>query len=198
MIKNVVFDLGQVLYRFVPKELVAGYVTSEEDARLVAEVAFDRLYWDKLDMGTIEDEELLRLACERLPERLHDACREAYYNWIYNMPEVDGMAEVVARVKKTGKRVFVLSNISKYFAAHASEFGLLSEFEKCVFSAEVGFVKPQKEIYLYLLDEAGIRAEETLFIDDSEKNIAGAAAIGIHTYLFDGDASRLESYISTI
>ena len=57
MIKNVVFDFGQVLVHFQPAYMVGKYVTDEADAKLLKEVLFDRLYWDKLDAGTITDEE---------------------------------------------------------------------------------------------------------------------------------------------
>lgn len=198
MIKNVIFDLGQVLYRFVPLELSGKYTEDESVSRLLSEVVFDRLYWDRLDLGTIEDEELLELACRRLPQELHDLARKTYYNCFHNMPKVPGMQEVISRVKKTGVRVFLLSNISKHFSRHSADFDLLSEFEFCVFSADIGMVKPSREIFEYVLNKAGINASETLFIDDSEKNLRGAELLGIHTYLFDGNAEALSKYLDKI
>ena len=56
-VKNVVFDFGQVLVHFDPSYMVGRYVSDEEDAALIAEVLFDRLYWDRLDAGTISDAE---------------------------------------------------------------------------------------------------------------------------------------------
>ena len=198
MIKNVIFDLGQVLYRFVPLELSGKYTEDESVSRLLSEVVFDRLYWDRLDLGTIEDEELLELACRRLPQELHDLARKTYYNCFHNMPKVPGMQEVISRVKKAGARVFLLSNISKHFSRHSADFDLLSEFEFCVFSADIGMVKPSREIFEYVLNKAGINASETLFIDDSEKNLRGAELLGIHTYLFDGNAEALSKYLDKI
>ena len=195
MIKNVIFDLGQVLYRFEPLELSGEYTEDESVSRLLSEVVFDRLYWDRLDLGTIEDEELIELACERLPQELHALARKTYYNCFHNMPKVPGMQDVITRVKKAGRRVFLLSNISKHFSRHSADFDLLSEFEFCVFSADIGMVKPSREIFEYILNKAGINAEETLFIDDSEKNLRGAELLGIHTYLFDGNAEKLSEYL---
>ncbi len=198
MIKNVVFDLGQVLYRFEPMHLVSPYVKNEEDKKLLATVLFDRLYWDRLDAGTIEDEEVVTLACSRLPSHLHEPCRMAYKGWIYNMPEVEGMREVVTRVKKMGKKVYLLSNVSKYFEAHSDEFSIFENFDKCLFSASLGYTKPNKEIYLSLLDLTDSKGEETLFIDDSEANVNGARAVGIHAYHFDGDVSALSRYLDRV
>ena len=70
-----------------------------------------------------------------------------------------------------------------------------SHFDRHVFSAEIGLVKPHKEIFEYALKTNGFVAEETLFIDDSPQNIAGAKACGIEGYLFDGDVEKLRMYL---
>ena len=62
MIKNLVFDFGNVLVLFSPEYIVSQYLPDGEDKRLIVEILFDRLYWDKLDDGSISDEELMRLA----------------------------------------------------------------------------------------------------------------------------------------
>ena len=91
-IKNVIFDFGQVIVHFEPEYMVGRYVSDPEDKALLCEVLFDRLYWDKLDKGTITDKEALDAVKTRVPERLWEACDTIYYNWIYNIPEIDGMS----------------------------------------------------------------------------------------------------------
>lgn len=199
MIKNVVFDFGQVMVHFNPQYMAKQYLSSEEDAVLVADVLFDRLYWDKLDAGTITDQEVVDACKQRLPQRLWDITEKIYYNWIYHIPEIEGMSDLVKAVKnRYGKRVFLLSNISAYFADHAEEIPSLALFERCIFSAVCGMVKPSKEIFEHLCKTCGILPEETIFIDDSPKNIAGAEAFGIRGYLFDGNVSRLQSFLDEI
>ena len=198
MIKNVIFDFGQVLVRFDPLYMAGRYVSDKEDIKAVASVVFDRLYWDRLDDGTISDEETVEKAKERLPERLHDGVEKAYYNWIYNIPEIEGMREVIEAVKGKGARVFVLSNISRYFAEHEDEIPILKLAEKCIYSAVCGYTKPNADMFAYACHTCEILPEETVFIDDSEKNIRGAEAFGIKGYLFDGDAGRLKAFLETI
>lgn len=196
MIKNVVFDFGNVLIGYDPYYMTSRYVENAEDARLISDVLFDRIYWDRLDSGTVTDSEVVRLASARLPQRLHAACEKVYYNWVHNLPAISGMWQLVSDIKrKYGVRLFLCSNISKYFVGFASEFSVLSEFEKCMYSAEVGHVKPDKDMFEYLLSTCNILASETLFIDDSPKNIRGAEQCGIAGYLFDGDAARLAEYL---
>ena len=196
MIKNIVFDYGNVMIHFDPYYMVDCYVTDREDAALLTIVVFDRLYWDALDDGSITDKEVIENVKARIPERLWSVAETIYYNWIYNLPEMEGMNALVSHVKNDlGARVFLLSNISTYFSDHAHEKRELDVFEKCIFSSAAGHIKPNADMFEYLCLECGISPEETLFIDDSEKNIKGAEAFGIKGYLFDGDAKKLQMFL---
>ena len=199
MIRNIVFDYGNVMIRFEPSYMVGKYVSDADDAELLERVIFDRLYWDRLDDGSISDAEVVEAVKGRIPERLWSVAEEIYFNWVYNLPEIDGMSDLVRHVKdELGVRVFLLSNISTYFADHASEREELEPFERCIFSAGVGHTKPHADRFEYLCRECKIKPEETLFVDDSAKNIAGAEAFGIKGYLFDGDSARLRKYIDSL
>ena len=198
MIKNVIFDFGKVLVQFEPEYMTSRYINNEEDIKLVSEVLFDRLYWDRLDAGTISDDEVVAESCKRLPERLHKAVSLIYDNWMYNLPEIDGMRQLVEKLKNKGVHLFLLSNISKTFAQRSKDISILSYFEECVFSAECGYVKPTADIFNYLLTKCGIRADESIFIDDSIKNVDGAKKAGIEAYLFDGDSKKLEQYLDSL
>ena len=199
MIKTVIFDFGQVLVHFEPEYMVGKYVQDKGDKALLENVLFDRLYWDRLDAGTISNEEALSLAKERLPQRLWNVADTIYYNWIYNIPEVDGMRELILYIKeKYGVNTYLLSNISTYFSSHKDEIPILGLLDGYVFSGELGIVKPDREIFEHLLSKFGLKAGECLFVDDNEKNIKGAQAVGINTYQFDKDASQLKKYLDSV
>lgn len=184
---------------FKRKYMVERFVTEPADSALLQEVVFDRLYWDKLDAGTITDEETLHLVCKRLPERLHGVAREIYYNWIYNIPEITGMVELVREMKEQyGVKVYLLSNISKYFAEHVSEIKCLNSFDGLVLSSACGFTKPHREIYELICLKFALIPEECIFIDDRADNIKGAESYGIKGYVFDGDVIRLKEYLTKL
>jgi putative hydrolase of the HAD superfamily len=196
MIKNLIFDFGQVMVSFKRKYMVEQFVQDPNDSVLLQEVVFDRLYWDRLDAGTIEDEEVIRLACDRLPERLHSSVRDIYYNWIYNIPETRGMVNLINEMKeKFGVKVYLLSNISKYFAAHVNEITCLRNFDGLVLSSTCGFTKPNREIYKLICSKFNLKPEECIFIDDRADNVEGAKSFGIKGYIFDGDSARLKEYL---
>jgi len=198
MIKNVVFDFGQVLVRFEPEYMCSRYVSDGEDIKLLSEVIFDRLYWDRLDAGTISDEELILRVKERIPERLHAVAEKIYYNWIYNLPETEGMRRAIEICRERGFGVYLLSNISKYFADRYKEIPILEGFDGYVFSASAGCTKPSREIFSHLCDKFDLTPCETLFVDDSIKNINGADKFGIVAYHFLGNADELCSYLSSL
>ena len=198
-IKNVVFDFGQVLVYFQPSYMVGAYVSDEEDKALIEEVVFDRLYWDRLDSGDISDEEVVSAIKTRLPERLWDVSEKIYYNWIYNIPEIEGMSELIDRIKnRYNVKVYLLSNISNYFASHSEEIPILKKLDGCVFSAPIGIVKPNREIFEHLCKAYKLSPEETLFIDDRADNIEGALRCGLKGCIFDGDVNRLRDYLDSI
>ena len=198
-IKNVVFDYGQVMIHFEPAYMVGKYVSDPADAKLLEEVVFDRLYWDDLDKDAISDEEVMAACRGRLPERLWEVADTIYYNWIYNIPEVEGMHQLVVDLREQyGVRLFLLSNISTYFADHREEMPALAEFDYCVLSGTIGLAKPDRAIFAHLCDTCGILPTETLFIDDSPVNIAAARDYGINGYLFDGDVQKLKAYLDKV
>jgi putative hydrolase of the HAD superfamily len=160
LIRNVIFDFGQVMVRFDPAYITAKYIEDPTDCKLVEEILFDRLYWDKLDAGTITDEEVIAASCDRLPKHLHGVAETVYRNWIYHLPDIAGMRELVKELKtRYGLHVYLLSNISTYFAAHAHEIPCLAEFDDCVFSAVCGKVKPNPDIFAYLCGRNGLNPQ---------------------------------------
>lgn len=199
MIKNVVFDFGRVLVEFDPEYMTGKYISDPDDKKFASEVIFDRLYWDRLDAGTISDDELMEGVRSRLPERLWEAADKVYANWYRNLPQIPGMWELMRMIKeKYGVRVFILSNISKGFAAHSGEIPILAEAEICIFSAVCGHIKPDPDMFGYLCGRCGIEPEETVFIDDNPKNVEGAGKCGICGYLFDGNVGALEKYLHVL
>ena len=199
MIKNYIFDFGNVLAEFNPEKLTAPYVEDEEIKKRISEVVFDRLYWDKLDDGTITDDQVKEKIRSRLFGDEADVACRVYDNWVNSLSPVENMQQLIFDMKKSGERLFLLSNISKGFKDAYVEVEWINElldgFEGIILSGPIGKIKPNRDIYEYLLKTFNLKAEECLFIDDSKKNIDGAALVGINGYLFDGDAKKLREFI---
>lgn len=197
--KTVIFDFGQVLVRFEPLIMVKKYVDDPVEAALLAHIAFDRKYWDRLDAGTITDAEVVADIRSRVPAHLHVAVEQIYYNWIYNIPEIEGMRDLILHIKRTyGVSVYLLSNISTYFAAHAHEIPILDLVDGCVFSAVCGLTKPDAAIFTHICEKFSLDPAEAVFVDDKAENVQAACALGMQGYVFDGDAEKLRAYLDEI
>ena len=199
MIKNYIFDFGNVLAEFYPEKLTAPYVSDEETKKYLSNIVFDRLYWDKLDLGTIADVEVKELIQSRVSDDLKAISCAVYDNWINNLSPVQEMQKLVYDIHKSGKKLYLLSNISTGFKDGYCKVEWINElfsyFDGMVFSGAVRMVKPSIEIFEYILKKYNLKREECLFIDDSEINIEGAKKANINGYLFDGNAEKLRRYI---
>lgn len=202
MINNVIFDFGNVITFFNPEKMTMPYVDNETDLRIVSEVVFDRLYWDRLDRGTIDDDEVREAIRSRLGEGLRDVGCRVYDNWMFNLEPVEGMADIISDLKKSGKKLYILSDISKGFANGYKRVewlnALFANFDGFVFSGTVGMVKPSREIFKYLLNTYELDANECLFIDDRKANIDGANSVGIRGIVFDGNPENLKKSLGEI
>lgn len=200
MYKNIIIDFGQVIVHFDPLYMTSRYINDKADIDLVSEVVFDRLYWDRLDDGTITDDEVKTEICKRLPERLHLNAVKTYDNWYHNLPVIDGIAELIEDIKSKGLKLYLLSNISIGFAENYHNNQQIKEildlFDGLVFSGELGIVKPEREIFKHITEKYNLKKEDSVFIDDNPLNINGAESFGIKGYLFDGDINKLREFLS--
>lgn len=194
-----IFDFGRVIIDFDEMLMTTAFIKDIDDAALAKDVIFDRLYWDKLDIGTISDDEVKAEICKRLPERLWEGAKKAYDKWYENLPEIKGIYEIIKRLKDEGKHLYLLSNISEGFARGYKRVPklnrVLSLFDGLVFSGCINMIKPNRDIYEYLLSKYSLTPQNCTFIDDSAVNVEAAKQLGINTYRFDGDVRKLEEYI---
>ena len=195
MIKNILFDMGQVLIRFDRGYFMNRLGVSEEDKLLLMREVFLSVEWVQMDRGTLCEEEAFRKIAPRLPAHLHDAAMKLISMWDRPILEVDGMYELVEELKARGYGIYLLSNASirqhEYWPrVPASKF-----FDGKLISADVHVIKPQPEIYRLCLEKFGLKAEECFFIDDVPANIEGALYCGIKGTVFHGDAKLLRQQL---
>ena len=199
MIKNYIFDFGNVLAEFYPDRLTEPFVEDEKLRKQISDVVFDRAYWDRLDDASITDDEVKAGIRSRLPDELSDIACEVYDSWIKTLTPVKGMQQLIYDIHKTDKKLYLLSNISVGFANGYQDVKWIKELFDCfdglVFSGSIKLTKPGTEIFQHLLRTYNLKADECLFIDDNEKNVSGSETVGIKGYLFDGDEEKLRYYL---
>ena len=191
MIKNILFDMGQVLIRFDQKFFIQRLGIEDADMELLLREVYRSVEWVQMDRGSLREEEAFERIRARLPERLHDAAWKLVIMWDRPILEIDGMYELVAELKELGYGVYLLSNASVRQHEYWPRIAASRFFDGTLISADVNVVKPQPEIYRLCLEKFGIKAEESFFIDDVGANIEGAVFCGLQGAVFHGDVTCL-------
>ena len=93
---------------------------------------------------------------------------------------------IINTIKKTNLLTCICSNnfISRIRELD-KKYNFLGLFDIKILSYEVGFLKPQKEIFQELINSCGLRPDEILYSDDNEKKLIGAEDLGITTFVFN-------------
>lgn len=192
MIRNIIFDMGNVLIHYVPEVFLERISVPEEDRPLLLREVFGSVEWIQMDRGTLSFEDGLAAICRRLPEGLHASARELTLNWWRRwLLPVEGMADLVRELKGLGYGIYLLSNAKLDLPLYFDRIPGSECFDGKIVSADWKLLKPQPEIYETLLREYGLQAEECFFIDDLNINVEGAWFAGMDGAIFDGDLPPL-------
>lgn len=197
MIKNLIFDFGNVIIRFDPEYIVSQTVSDPEEKRILTDAIFEQKRFESYDIGLFSPEEHKAHTRALLPEALHETSDHILDTWYKYLPVIEGMDTIVCDAKAAGYGVYILSNINREFLENRHKVEVLSLFDGARFSSQIHHIKPDPVIYQSLLDEYSLKPEECLFIDDRQVNINGGEALGIKGYLFDGDSKKLREFINT-
>ena len=194
MIRNIVFDMGQVLIHWTASLYAGTFGLCPEDEKLLKHEMFGRgkTEWVSMDEGTLDPEQVVEGVCARLPERLHPCVREITENW-WNIQlcPMEGMGDLVRELKDKGYRIWLLSNAALSLRTYFPRIPGSDCFDGLYVSAEHKLLKPDRAIYRSFLDAFSLKGEECFFIDDRQENIDGAALENIRGVVFTGDAQVL-------
>ena len=196
MIKNIIFDIGNVLASFRWKELFQelGF-TGETFERIAAATVLHPTMWNEFDRSLMTDEEIITSCIERAPE-YEQEIRLLFSKTEFLVKEYEDSKQWIQELKKQGYRVYLLSNYGKTSFEAARDNGRLSFLplvDGAVISYEIKIVKPEPGIYEALLTKYGLQAKECVFLDDKAENIEAAKALGFHGIVVEsGEQAKQE------
>lgn len=193
MIKNLVFDLGNVLIEWNSEKILTSFEPEKERQQILRQAIFDSGVWHQTDKGELSLKEACDEVLAQLDDSYHPAVQNIFYNW-YEVVEVyTGLQEQIRLWAEQGYRIYILSTTCEIFyriekAGLLPVFPLLSGY---ILSSEVGVVKPEPEIYQKLLKKYGIDPTESIFIDDIQANLDTAAELGFETILAKRESDNI-------
>lgn len=194
MIKNIVFDIGDVLVGYLPKKEVENLGTSlkriGEANRLIRE---DKI-WREYINGLTTIEEVLPYYTNLNKEyKLEFEIILKKENQKYIVYEIKNNTKILEDLSKR-YNIYILSNINKDICEYIMEnFEFKNKIQGGIYSFKEHISKPDKRIFKSLINTYSINPEETIYVDDKEKNIAVAKELG-----FTGIQCKLEDNLEEL
>ena len=178
MIKNIVFDLGKVLVDFLPEKFVEENVEPQYKDEFL-EIVFKNDEWKKLDRGTLEYEDVIKILSSKLPQ-----CEKAI-NKLFNdvvgscLVPIKNNVELLPKLKEN-YNLYIISNFHRVaFEEIYRYWDFFKLFDGKVVSAFCKLMKPEPEIYQLLFKTYSLNPNECIFIDDVFENIQEAKNQGM-------------------
>ena len=192
MIKNIIFDMGNVLLTFDPEIPLKQYLDNDEDRAIIRKELFEGPQWIMADEGKIKNAERYEPVSKRVPKRLHEVLHKFVDEWQICFEPISGAKEFIDHCREKGYHLYILSNADDTFHDYFPKQYPLSLFDGITVSSDIKMIKPNREIYEYFLAQHDLVADECLFIDDRAENITAAEAVGIHGFVFQSDYSAVK------
>ncbi|MGE5382092.1 MAG: HAD-IA family hydrolase, partial [Omnitrophica WOR_2 bacterium] len=186
------FDFGRVLLNIDPRLTQIGLAELGYRPDDESKGAKDDAIVTNLESGKIRPDEFISSVLSVVTETAtsNDIIR-VWNAMLLDFPEKH--VKTLLKLKQN-YRIFLLSNSNQihydfYIRSFRETYGfeLSSLFEKMWFSFQLGMIKPNVEIFEYILRDANILASETLFVDDTLMHIESARKTGIRGFHLDAD-----------
>jgi HAD superfamily hydrolase (TIGR01509 family) len=186
MIRNIIFDLGNVLISFIPSEYLKKKNYPSTIRNIIISDIFQSEEWKKLDNGEITVYEAIDSIAIRSALKREEIALVFNFRTDIMFP-LDDNVRLLPELKKQGFGVYYLSNFPlDTFEDVKNDYYFFRYFDGGIISAEVKLSKPDVRIYKCFLERYSLKAEECFYIDDIEENVRAAESTGIESLLTNG------------
>lgn len=189
-IKNIVFDLGGVVFSRDPRKFEPEFI------KFFSYIMLPKMpeRWEEYDRGVVTYDEIITWLTE-YNNCSREQATENLGRSIVTQESIPSTKALIESLKEAGYKLLVLSNMSREFIEFLRKQEVYRNFDGEVISCEEHIIKPEPAIYRTLIERYAIDPSETLFIDDRKANIEAALAEGWQGYHFDArnpEASCME------
>ena len=201
MINCIIFDIGNVLLDFNPLDYLKNLFTDstpQEILELHRDI-FESEEWLKLDRGVISQQQAVETLAIRNP-KLKDKIQKAMETWVEILTPKEDVIKILKKLDSKKYKLLLLSNFHEdAYAYIIDKYEFFQLFQGGIISYKEKLLKPEKEIFISLIEKYDIKPEQSIFIDDTVVNIDGANRLGFNTIQFRNAKQlqcELNNYIS--
>lgn len=197
-IKNIIFDVGEVLFSYRWRDMLQDYGLSAGEAERLGLNMFEHSIWTEgLDGGLYDVETAIKEFAKVYPsdsEVISWFLRNGEQMVVYR-PVI---WQLVHQLKEKGYNIYILSNYSEeLFSKHTENASFMQDIDGGVISYQVHVTKPDLIIYKELLSRYNLKPSECLFLDDRQENVDGAIKCGINAVRVTSE-TMLEEFLLQI
>ena len=98
--------------------------------------------------------------------------------------------EIIKKLKNLGYKVYLLSNLKEIDYEKFIKHFDVSIFDEMFLSFKLGMLKPNDDIYQYVINKLNTKPENIYFFDDNKENVDGAIRNGINAYQVTGETVK--------
>lgn len=183
-IKNVIFDIGNVVVRWSPLEIIRLTFGDHIDTPAKAREVFQHSIWMDLNKGRLTEDQAKQAYQQQLNFSELES-EKLFFNVRQTLTPLYGSQQLIERLKQAGYGVYALTdNVTELVDYLKQQYDFWPLFDGATVSADVDMLKPQAEIYHHLLQSNNLVGEECIFLDDMPHNVEGAKAVGIDAIQF--------------
>lgn len=181
MIKNIVFDLGNVILKGSPNIVLEQIKIDKKQYESIKNDFFND--WKSLDLG----ESTLREQLEKckFDFEIDSEIEEKLLHYYKYRPFNVEILELIKELKNKGYKIYILSNNNKEAEKYLLEIPDFKALDGWIFSCDYQIMKPDSKIYNILFETYNLKPEECFFIDDSRKNIETGNKLGMAGFVLD-------------
>lgn len=187
MIKNIVFDLGNVLFEWDVDKITKEYTNNESDRIIIKNEIFKSNEWFELDKGLLEYSQAKEIFESRMPHHLKEKVDYILNTWYKKMTLNNKIVDLIKKLKNKGYNIYLLSNTHIPVFEYIKTIEIYKYFDGIIISAIEKMMKPDIEIYNNLCKKYNLIPSECIFIDDIIEYVSASKSIGMKGYVFQCD-----------
>ena len=182
MIKNIIFDIGNVILNFNLDEILPKFTKNIEEQKFILDNIINSPEWlgyALIDTGYINKEDAIEIVKDRT-NHINDKIISDFWNNYNDYALVnDDVIKLIRKLKQNNYKIYLLSNINHYTHDYIKKSSLFDIVDGFVLSYIEHKIKPFNSIYNTMINRYNLNPNESLFIDDKEENVNTANRLGI-------------------
>lgn len=191
MIKNIVFDLGNVILKDKPNIVLNQIKLDKKQYEDINNQFFKN--WEALDLGISTLKEQLE-KCKFDFEIDSKIEKQMIYYYKYRPINIE-ILNLIKLLKEKNYKIYILSNNNKEAMEYLMTLPFFKFFDGWVFSCDYHILKPNPKLYNILFKNYNLKPEECYFIDDKKKNVEIGKNLGMKGFVFNYKKNGLNNLL---